>query len=91
MSRTIADEVGCILDAVQCHLAQKDRDSIVELIQVGEWGIALENICTQLYEYEAPVSWVTYQQIKKCGERMKLSAHSWEFLRELVVHPGEQQ
>jgi hypothetical protein len=39
---------------VEGLLPQRDISSIWELIDAGEPGIAFENLCTQLYEYENP-------------------------------------
>lgn len=33
-------------------LPTMDRESIAVLIAAGEWGVALETLCTELYEYD---------------------------------------
>jgi hypothetical protein len=33
-------------------LPENDIDNVEQLLQVGEWQVALEILCTQVYEYE---------------------------------------
>lgn len=43
-----------IIDAVT-GVPENDMENVADLVEVGEWEVALENLCTQLYEYGAIV------------------------------------
>lgn len=47
------------------------------LIDAGEPGVALENLCTQLYEYDVPVPPSVLAQITAVGEAMQLAPDLW--------------
>jgi hypothetical protein len=52
-----------ILDAI-VDLGQDEIERDEELVQAGEWAIALENLCTQLYEYDVIVADETLTAIR---------------------------
>lgn len=47
LHRALADAVG---------IPAADVDSAAVLISAGEWQVALETLCTQIYEYDLEVS-----------------------------------
>jgi hypothetical protein len=65
-------------------LPQSDIDSIVVLASHREWGVALENLCTQIYEYELKVSKQSFFKIKEMITKMKLDTRYLDDLSELV-------
>jgi hypothetical protein len=54
------------------ELAQMRR-----LVQVGEPGIALENFCTQLYEYDVAVPGETARELGILARAMGLKLPAW--------------
>jgi hypothetical protein len=56
------------------------HEDIRDLIVHGEWGIALENLCQQLYEYDVAVPPNSLTEIKKLTEQMQLPSKTWSFL-----------
>jgi hypothetical protein len=56
-----------------------------DLIAHGEYGEALDLLCTQVYEYGVPVSSEAYKLIEECGKRMEMEESSWSYLRELLT------
>ena len=55
-----------------------------DLLKYGEWGEALDLVCTQLYEYRITISQELYDIVEQCGLAMNLDAEEWNYLRELV-------
>ncbi len=51
-----------------------------ELVRAGEVGIAFENLCTQLYEYDVPVPQVVRERLALIGNTMEISRSYWERL-----------
>ena len=52
------------------------------LVEAGEWGVAFENLCVQLYEFEVHVDESEYEQIETAGSLMGLDASCWSFLKQ---------
>jgi hypothetical protein len=56
-------------------------DLILEFIDVGEWGLALETIYDYLDENEIPVSRKAQNLIEKLAIQMKLEERDWHSLQ----------
>jgi hypothetical protein len=56
-------------------------DLILEFINVGEWGLALETIYDHLDENEIPVSRKAQNLIEKLAIQMKLGERDWHSLQ----------
>jgi hypothetical protein len=46
-----------------------ERDAISVLIMAGEWEVALETLCTQIFEYDIDIDSVVRQELVDLGER----------------------
>ena len=53
-------------------LPERDLANAWELVDAGEPGIALENLCTQLYEYDATLDPEVVEQIRRLAIAMSL-------------------
>ena len=62
-------------------LPERDVDSVEELVQVREWAVALENLCTQLYEYDLPVPIETVRLMEEIGREVGVEERYWNILR----------
>ncbi|HSP03718.1 MAG TPA: MafI family immunity protein [Acidimicrobiales bacterium] len=51
-------------------LPEGDVESIGVLIDAGEWTVALENLCTQAYEYDVEPAEPIRREIHELGERL---------------------
>ncbi len=69
-----------VVIAVADQLPQSDIDGIWESIDGGEPGIAFEDLCTQLYEYEVPVSDQTLDVLSDIGAYTGFDPKLWEDL-----------
>ena len=54
-----------------------ELNEMVSLARAREPGIALENLCTQLFEYEAHVPADVLETIKRLGMAMGLADKYW--------------
>ena len=61
-------------------LTEADLDGISSLLEAGEYGIALENLCTQLYEYEIGVSPENRRLLAQVGMRLGVASRYWQML-----------
>lgn len=46
----------------------------------GEWGLAFENLCEQLFEFDVSPDEQEFQTICEIGESMKIDPQRWNFL-----------
>ena len=50
------------------------------LARDNEWGLAIENLCTQLYEYDVRPSVPELDEIRRLAESAGLKDDTWNFL-----------
>lgn len=82
--REIAERLRvCVIEAEALQLPRCDLESVSELISVGEYGIALEDLCTQLYEHEIPVTGHLRHLLAEVGAAMQMDPSNWTDLEEL--------
>jgi hypothetical protein len=56
-----------------------------DLIIHGEPGVALDNICQNLYEFSVEIKKQDYDDLKRIGELMKMQSTIWKILKELIA------
>jgi hypothetical protein len=78
-------QLRTLADMFSKKLPDNDIANARDLIAHGEYGEALDLLCTQVYEYEVPVSSEAYKLIEECGTRMQMEESSWTYLRKLVT------
>ena len=74
---TLEQEVIGVIQACRGLIPDSQLDEMVDLANHAEWGIALENLCTQLDEHHAILDEVTLARIEQLGTRMKLAPDYW--------------
>ena len=67
------------MDAI-VELPLDDIERVEELVQVGEWAIALENLCTWLYEYDIDVPEDALRMIEDLGRDIGVAERYWKLL-----------
>ncbi|TWU00429.1 hypothetical protein Pla108_13800 [Botrimarina colliarenosi] len=78
--QAIEDELVAIIVGFERELPAAQVAEMQELTKAGEPGIALENLCTQLYEYDVAVDTVRLQQIAAVGHLMGIDENYWQAL-----------
>lgn len=53
---------------------------MVELVHAGEPGVALENLCSQLFEFDVVVPFDFRERLRRLGEQMGVTRDYWERL-----------
>lgn len=66
-------------------LPEKDKKNVVEFVEHGEWGIALDTLCNQIYEHDLKITKTTYDEIEAVGKMMNMNESTWSFLKKLIV------
>ncbi|MEO8899916.1 MAG: MafI family immunity protein [Polyangiaceae bacterium] len=70
-----------LLGACRGLIPDEQLEDMLELAQALEPCIALENLATQLYEYDVRVSSEIAAELQALGNGMGLQAKYWERLR----------
>ncbi len=84
--REIERELGAVLDDLGVELTCSERQEVVELIDVGEYGIALETLSSLLVEEDKRVPLAVFEQIVSLAEAMGIRASTiTEGLRNRVL------
>jgi hypothetical protein len=65
----------------EAKLPPEQLADMSELARAGEPGVALENLATQLFEYDIAVEDEARREIEALGQTMKLDANYWNRLR----------
>lgn len=78
----IENTVIAILADFGGSLPGEQLSEMRELVEAGEPGVALENLCTQLYEYDVVVSVERQREIAMVGTAMGLPESTWQKLDE---------
>ncbi len=74
-----------LFEANKSLLTQDDIDSIEDLIKHGESGIAFENLCDQLYEYDSRITKESYHLMAEVGQILNLKERKWLRFKELIL------
>lgn len=69
------------------HFPEGQLEDMRQLVDVGEPVIALENFCTQLYEYDVQVPKAAKQELESLGRELGIESHHWENVEELPSPP----
>jgi uncharacterized protein with GYD domain len=59
---------------------QERLDAARSLAEAGEPGIALENLCSNLHEYDVVVSAEIYETLARLGSHMGIDAKHWSIV-----------
>jgi hypothetical protein len=73
---------------------EEQLNDMSQLVRAGEPGVALENLATQLYEYDVTVEREIIEQIESLGTAMGLDAKYWSRLtrkQSLLTPKGEKR
>ncbi|RYU87939.1 MafI family immunity protein [Mucilaginibacter terrigena] len=73
-----------IIQAEQVGLPQKDLQIATEYIEYNEFGVALEHVIDQLFEFDIKINQVMYDSIALSAQAMKMDENTYSFLKSLI-------
>ena len=74
-----------LLASLATHVDAWALEEPRELLDAGEWGVAFEALCDNLYEKAIPVFPGEVAEIESLGEGMKIQRRAWRLMHELRV------
>lgn len=81
--KRLRNEIAALLSEVP-ELPQTDKDNILMFLENGEWGMAFDSFCSQVYENDIVISGQLYARIEEIGLKMEMENSTWKFLKELI-------
>lgn len=69
-----------VLERCRGLVPADELDEMASLARAGECGVALENLCTQLFEYDAVVSTQLLASIETLGAALVIDQKYWNRL-----------
>jgi threonine aldolase len=77
-------EIVIIVKKFEGKLPPEDIKSIISLAEHSEWGQALDNLCTQIEEYNLFLSMNTFSKIEEMVREMNLDVVDLDALKSLI-------
>ena len=78
----IRSELEVVLANVAGDLPAQHQENVASLIDAGEFGVAFEILCTQLFEYDVTPQPDDRARLAAVGRRLELEPSVWEVLDE---------
>lgn len=78
--KKLALMLNSFLESTTFGLTDSDINNAKSLLEHGEYGVAFELICDQLYEHDTPLERKHVDMAKKIANLMMLDDNSWDFL-----------
>ncbi|WP_158085498.1 MafI family immunity protein [Niastella vici] len=69
-------------------MPESDLTNAKELLHHHEFGLGLDTIVTQLYDYNIEIDRETYELIERIAHDLHLPTESYSFLKELITDNG---
>lgn len=66
-------------------LPLQDQKNIIEFAKNNEWGLALDTLVHQIYEYDINITYNMFDEIMQLGREMKKDVNLWSFLKKQVL------
>jgi hypothetical protein len=76
----LEQRVVALIHMFDGRLPQATLDDLLMDATHNEWGIALENLCTHLFEYDVISEGMEIEEIKRLTADMNMSNKTWNFL-----------
>lgn len=71
-----------LLQLLVDFFTESEMKEVQEFIDVGEYGVALETLCSIIDEENKVISKEVYDLIAQLGTSMEMGTESWEFIRD---------
>lgn len=70
--------LSLLTESLKPQIPERVYMQTVEVIAAGEYGVALENLCSNLFEFDVVISKDIFAEIVSIGRSMNLSQNTWK-------------
>lgn len=74
-----------LLASLAVHVEAWVLEGPMELLEAGEWGVAFESLCDNIYDGEIAVFPGEVAEVESLGADMNSRRRAWRLIRELMV------
>lgn len=86
--KNIKEEIRELLKILEnTEFRLEDRKTAEEFLDYNEWGLALDTIIDQLYEYEIKITEGIYNSISAIAKKMEMEESNYIELKKLINEP----
>jgi hypothetical protein len=75
--RQVEERLAAVLKSAEGWLPGEQLTEMQSLVSAGEPGVALENFCTQLHEYDVAVPDDVVRELKALATAMEMKLPPW--------------
>ena len=83
----LRDCLGNIAEELQPTFTEAERSAVFEFIDVGEYGLAFDSICSIVLEKNITISREIYDRLSELGKLMELNPDTWTKLKPPASRP----
>ncbi len=80
----VENKILSLVSELENSLLPQDVQNICDFIKYNEFGVGFETLCTQLFEYDSPISAEIYSRIESVGKEIGYSENHWNYLKALI-------
>jgi hypothetical protein len=84
MAESMEEQLLSLLEYFRGRLPDADVSHVRSMVEHREWGIGLEDLCTQLHEHSVQVNSSELAWIQALTSEMDLPPETWDFLEDRV-------
>ncbi len=86
-SKLVTNMLNLALPSVNVSLTESQHKYIQKFIYVSEWELALEMLCTFLYEEDdTKIDKKSYELIEEIGNILNMDSKTWQILESRVIN-----
>ena len=78
---TIEEKLNLLIKQLKPSLPEVTVIDAQDFVEHGEYGVALELICQQLFEFDCMISRELYNQIAEVASLMQMPSSTFDFLK----------
>jgi hypothetical protein len=67
------------------QLPEQDKKNVIEFAQNNEYGLALDSVAHQIYEYNILITQDTFNAIAVLGTEIGIEPEAWAFLKKQII------
>ena len=73
-----------ITEAKSFGVDETDLQECMDLLEHGEFGLAVDHLATQIFEYDTPISASFFQKLSEIAKKMKMDESEYAYISVLI-------
>jgi hypothetical protein len=73
-----------ITEAKNFGVEEKGLQECMDLLEHGEFGLSVDHLATQIFEYDTPISASFFQKLSEIAKEMKMDESEYAYIAVLI-------